>query len=314
MRSLTPAVLVRWTSGRLRSALRGARLTQPFNIVMTTVVRLLMRCAGRPWPWAVRHLHRTGSVASVLPNGKRLKLWSRADDWVSNQVFWRGWDGYEPETSPLFFRLAESARVTLDVGAHVGFFSLLAGHANPRARVVAFEPLPPLFARLQANVVRNRLKNVACVRSAVGDKSGQAEFYHVAAGLPCSSSLSVDFMRGTPDLTCSRVDVTTIDGFAVEAGLASVDLVKIDTESTEPAVLLGMCETLRRWRPTIICEVLPDRGTERPLEDILRPLGYLFYHLQPCGPHECARIEGHPEWLNYALVPSRTVLERVLTV
>lgn len=95
----------------------------------------------------MRHLHRLGRVATRLPDGRVLRLWSQADDWVSNQVFWRGWQGYEPETTPLFYRLARRAHVTLDVGAHVGFFSLLAGHANAAGRVFAFEPLEKAFRR-----------------------------------------------------------------------------------------------------------------------------------------------------------------------
>jgi hypothetical protein len=61
---------------------------------------------GRDFEVAIKHLPRTGPVRSRLPNGEVLRLWSRGDDWISNQVFWRGWSGYEPETTPLFFELA----------------------------------------------------------------------------------------------------------------------------------------------------------------------------------------------------------------
>jgi hypothetical protein len=87
-------------------------------------------------------------------------------------------------------------------------------------------------------------------------------------------------------------------------------LVKIDTETTEPAVLAGMVETLRRWRPTIICEVLPGHEVERPLMDILQPLGYVFYHLRPEGPVSTERVAGHPELLNYAFAPDAAAFER----
>ncbi len=301
-------------AGRVRrllsSALRAARYSQPFNVLATTLARALLPHSGRVRPWAVTHLHRVGNVRSTLPNGRQLRLWSRADDWISNQVFWKEWSGYEPETSPLFYRLALTARATLDVGAHVGFFSLLAGHANGGGQVVAFEPFPPLFSRLRANVALNGLDNVACVEVAVGDMPGEAAFYHVANGLPCSSSLSETFMRGTPGLASSRVTVTTIDQFMVDRSIASVDLVKIDTESTEPAVLRGMSQTLRRSRPTIICEVLPGRGTEQALEDVLRPLAYVFYHLRPEGPCLTEHISGHPELLNYAFAPDRSAFEQ----
>src|SRR5262245_54920135 len=108
----------------------------------------------------VKHLHRIGIVQSTLPNGRTLRLWCKADDWVSNLVYWRGWKGYEPETVSLFFRLATRARVTIDVGAYVGFFSLLAGHANTSGLVYAFEPMLDPLERLRKNVSLNELTNV----------------------------------------------------------------------------------------------------------------------------------------------------------
>jgi FkbM family methyltransferase len=286
-------------SRSLKAALKVVRSSQPFNFLATTTVRSVMRLLGLHSERVVKHLHRLGGVRSRLPNGRTLRLWSRADDWVSNQVFWRGWEGYEPETVPLFFRLATRARLTLDVGAYVGFYSLLAGHANPQGKVVAFEPLPPVFGRLKANVALNALENVECVPAAVGDAEGNAEFFHCPGGIPCSSSLSLEFMRSAPSLTSTHVPVRRLDRFLAEKGLGPVDLMKIDTESTEPQVLRGLGALLARERPLIFCEVLLGRGSEQALADILGPLGYHFYLLTPSGPEPRNRVEGHPDWLNY---------------
>jgi FkbM family methyltransferase len=247
----------------------------------------------------IKHLHRVGPVRRGLPNGRTLSLWSQADDWVSNQIYWRGWDGYEPESVPLFFRLAARSRVTFDVGAYVGFFSLVAAHANDEGVVYAFEPMADVFERLRKNVALNRLNNVRCTATAVGEIDGAAEFYHTGDFLPCSSSLSFEFMQSAGAVRSSVVPVITLDRFVQENGLSRIDLVKIDTESTEPQVLRGMIETVRRDHPIVMCEVLKDRGSERALEEILRPLGYRFYLLTPDGPVMRERIEGHPSWLNY---------------
>jgi FkbM family methyltransferase len=291
-------------SGRKEDVLRGRlkrlRSSQPFNRLATAGVRTVLRLVGGAPERVVRHLHRLGPVASRLPNGRVLRLWSRADDWVSNQVYWRGWEGYEPETSPLFYRLAVRAQVTVDLGAHVGFFSLLAAHANPAGRVFAFEPLEKAFVRLQDNVARNGLANVECIRSAAGTATGRAPFFFAELdGIPCSSSLSSDFMKGFGDVAETLVSVLAIDDFVRERGIPRVDLVKADTESTEPDALRGMARTLERDRPAIVCEVLSGRATAAPLEQILRPLGYRFYVLTPEGPRREQSIEGHPEWLNH---------------
>ncbi len=204
---------------------------------------------------------------------------------------------------PLFFRLATTATTVLDVGAYVGYYTLLAAHANPSAWVCAFEPLASVHTRLTRNVALNGLGNVPCVPYAVGDVDGDAEFLHTSFELPTSSSLSQVFMGSGPDLRRSTVPVVTLERFAREHGLGRIDLVKIDTESTEPQVLKGMGAILARDHPTLLCEVLAGRGSEQALEDLLAPLGYRFYLLTPDGPAPRTHVEGHPEFLNYLFTP-----------
>jgi FkbM family methyltransferase len=292
-------------SSLLKAVLKTLRASQPFNCLATGAVRTIVEATGLRSEKVIKHLHRVGRVRSRLPNGRILRLWSRGDDWVSNQVYWRGWAGYEPETVPLFFRLASQAQVTLDVGAHVGFFTLLAGHAKPGGRVYAFEPMPAVYERLRYNVALNQLDNVECLASAAGETDGHADFYHIAEGLPSSSSLSLEFMRsGGVDLHYTRTPVLRLDKFVRERSVGRVDLLKIDTESTEPQVLRGMTGVLERHRPNIVCEVLKGRGSETALQDILRPFGYRHYLLTPKGPELRERIEGHPTWLNYLFTMS----------
>ena len=78
-----------------------------------------------------------------------------------------------------------------------------------------------------------------------------------------------------------------------------IDLIKIDTESTEAQVLRGMAETIRRDHPTILCEVLPGCGSERPLEEVLASSGYRFYLLTSKGPIPREHIEGDRVWPNH---------------
>jgi len=140
--------------------------------------------------FVVRHLHRAGTACCRLPNGRVLKLWSRGDDWVCTQIYWKGFAGYEPETVPVFLRLATSARVIFDVGAYVGFYTVLAALTNPAARVYAFEPHTNAYERLLRNVRINHLANVECLRVAVGESEGASELFCGPGRLPTSSSLS----------------------------------------------------------------------------------------------------------------------------
>jgi FkbM family methyltransferase len=228
-----------------------------------------------------------------------LRLWSKADDWVSNQVFWKGWDGYEPETARVFFALAARSRVTLDVGAYVGYYAILAALANPRATVQAFEPHPEIFERLKLNIALNCLSNVICVRAAAAEADGHAELFHVSTSMPTSSSMSLDFMRSAGELRRSTVQVVTLDRILRERKLEHLDLVKMDTESTEPKVIAGMADSLRRFRPALVCEVLPACGVEAALSALLEPLGYQDYLLTSQGPVPQEVIAADPRWFNH---------------
>ena len=202
-------------------------------------------------------------------------------------MFWRGWDGYEPEMTPLFWRLATAARVTLDVGAHVGFHAILAAIANDRGSVFAFEPLPQVFERLQRNLALNRLQNVTAVPQAAGATDGWAPFFHVPGLIPCSSSLSEAFMRGTSGLETVMVPVVRLDTFARTHRVTAIDLIKLDTETTEPDVLAGMGELLPRSRPDIFCEVQP-RGDADALTGILASARLFVLSPDRCRPEASA--------------------------
>lgn len=292
----------------MRRTLRRLRGSQPFNYLATTAIKAACAPLGAAPEAFVRRLPRVGVAESRLPNGRRLRLWSHGDEQVANQVFWRGWAGYEPETTPVFYERARGARVVLDVGAHVGFYALLAAHANPSARVVAFEPLPTAAARFRRNVEENRLSNVELLECALGDAPGRATLFHDAdpqrEGIPTSSGLSADFFQ-LPYFVehgvrpGAEVEVRTVDEVAETLGLGRVDLIKIDTETTEPAVLRGALGVLTRDRPDIVFEVLPGHGTAPEVERVLAPLGYDFYLLGEGGAERREHVEDHPTLWNY---------------
>jgi FkbM family methyltransferase len=283
----------------IKQVLRKVRVSQPLNFLATSAVRGVLSILKITPGFVVRHLHRAGVVRSALPNGRVLKLWSRGDDWVCTQIYWKGLSGYEPETVPLFLRLATSAQVIFDIGAYVGFYTVLAALASPSARVYAFEPHPNAYGRLLRNVKINHLVNVECLQAAAGEADTSSALFCGLGWLPTSSSLSAEFMgsHGAPlGVSC---EVVSLDAFVRKCGIERVDLLKIDTESTEPQVLRGMLEILRRDRPSIICEVLRGRGAEDLLEDILGGLGYRYYLLTPSGPVLVPKVVGHETWLNY---------------
>jgi hypothetical protein len=120
---------------------------------------------------------------------------------------------------------------------------------------------------------------------AVSNFVGTAQMHVPFEDLPTSASLNTDGFRGFSG-TLVEVPVTTVDAVM---GDKPVDLAKIDVEGFEPQVLEGMRMTLRRFRPALFIECLPD-GPYREVEEILKNLGYQIYLLSHNGPIQVEQV------------------------
>ena len=176
---------------------------------------------------------RKNGVTLRLPNGKKLTIGRDAGIGVASLLFWHGLDGYEPETSRTLRSLFEHAATFIDVGANCGLYSLLGPLWNPNLQVIAFEPVPEIFEKLERNVRLNQLENrVHCENIALSCQSGRRKFF-----LPMNEGLdsattgtlaaeSWQAKKGSPQL-----DVQTLRFDEYEAlHPMRVDLVKIDVE------------------------------------------------------------------------------------
>ena len=101
----------------IKATIKKVRASRSLNNLATTTLRGLFAVTGRQPEFLVKHLPRTGVTAVKLPNGRILKLEADGEEWIPTQLFWRGWQGYEPETARLFYELAKSAGTVIDVGA-----------------------------------------------------------------------------------------------------------------------------------------------------------------------------------------------------
>lgn len=142
--------------------------------------------------------------------------------------------------------------VFIDVGANIGYHSLYLACARPSARVVAFEPNPHVRAQLCANLRASGCTNVEVHGCALGDRAGTVAFF---------AQDGRDYNRGRSSLQRNddlgravasvRVDCRTLDQLFPDA---RVDVLKLDTQGTELAVLAGAQQLLRRCRPVVVLE------------------------------------------------------------
>jgi len=144
--------------------------------------------------------------------------------------------------------------VVYDVGAHAGFFAVLAQRAAGEAgRIVAFEANPDVAERLRSNLALNGGAPARVVARPVAAKSGPVVF--VAGPTPQADSLRPPVvLAGNPRRPSLELDAVTLDEM-LEAGERSPDLIKIDVEGAELAVLQGARKAITSVRPQIVCEL-----------------------------------------------------------
>ncbi len=166
----------------------------------------------------------------------------------------------------------------VDVGANMGLYSAICGVMFDPGCVVAFEPTPDVAEMARRVLLVNGLKPDVwrVVQCALGAQSGTVPL-HLSAISDSTNSLVAGFKEsvGTID-----VEVTTLDQYVEASGLKP-NIVKIDVETFEPAVLGGAQRTLRRFRPWLVVEVLHRRGHDHGVElsAAMEGLGYSYYRL-----------------------------------
>jgi FkbM family methyltransferase len=174
----------------------------------------------------------------------------------------------EPGVQQALVELLEPGMTFYDIGANMGFFSLIAWRrVGPGGRVRAFEPLPESARTLRHNVALNDARNVEVVEAAVGAEPGRAQLAVTAESVQAHlADIDID----TPTLGVVDIEVTAVDA-EVAAGRPAPDVVKVDVEGAELAALDGMRETFHEHRPALLCEL---HGTAPEVCDFLEALGY----------------------------------------
>lgn len=185
-----------------------------------------------------------------LPQGETLRVF--AGDNVSEKIAPNGI--YEPEIANLLLQILKPGMTFLDVGAHVGFFSILAARlVGSTGKVHAFEADPWTHDMLLENVVRNGLTQVVTNRLAVSDTVG-----HVTLHFALSDNVGANSIAPVEGSVrdAGTIPAVTLDAYLSERGVSEVDLIKADIEGAEYFMLKGATNLLASVkRPIIVMEV-----------------------------------------------------------
>lgn len=174
----------------------------------------------------------------------------------------------EPELQQTLSRLLAPRMTFYDIGANVGFFTVIGAQlVGPGGKVYAFDPVPSNAEALRHNLVLNRMNHAEVVEVAVSSAPGRSQL-RVAGETVLAHLVDVSSTR-TEDGDI-EVQVTTLD-HEVANGRKPPDVIKMDIEGAEIKALEGMGQTLETFRPTLIVEL---HGTGDAFATFFRDRGY----------------------------------------
>jgi FkbM family methyltransferase len=188
---------------------------------------------------------------------------------------------FEPRSMALWCRLARSATAIVDVGAHVGVYSLAAAGLRPDLAVHAIEPNPYAFGRLRVNKHANGFLNIGEYPVALSNKRGSTviTWRRKPNGEIASGGELGTFEAWGDQAERSPVVTAAFDDLGIALGTRG--LIKIDVEGAEGAVFTGMRNALTA-KPDIIVETFDQKNCDF-INSLILAHGYQVYGINEGG-------------------------------
>lgn len=210
--------------------------------------------------------------------GTRLRLHMNND--LSRQIFIAGC--MEPNEFAFLDRVLRRGMTFLDIGANDGIYSIFAAkRVGPDGTVWAFEPSTREVGRLRSNIECNGL-DVLVFPAALSDVIGKADLVVAEPQHAGLNTLGQIAYEGVGEWRREPVDLLRLDDVVAARPPSRLDVIKIDAEGAELRVLRGALETIHRYRPLVLFEILPrglaSQGTSaEELMAFVRAQGYVVH-------------------------------------
>jgi FkbM family methyltransferase len=179
---------------------------------------------------------------------------------------------WEPNATKLVKNTVKKGDVVIDVGANIGYFTLLFSKlVGDVGKVISFEPFNYFYDRLISNIELNKLRNVVAINKGVYSKRKKCLFKR---GFP--STAIVDLIKKDDDLNrYCKSEVVSFDDWFFYSCLNRLDFIKIDVDGTEFEILEGAQETIDLFRPVLLVEF--GCGNAVKIGEKLWSMGYVLY-------------------------------------
>jgi len=198
-------------------------------------------------------------VTLSLRNGQTLYLRRKTSDFRTARSIFSDKSYLHPP-----IKIPETGTI-LDVGGHIGCFTLFASDRAKKGRILTFEPEPTNFQFLQKNVAANQLDRVKLFPLAVTAEEGEKEMFYPKKR---TSTGGNSLFREGPD--SFRVNCTTLPDIFQKHQLETVDLLKLDCEGAEVEILQTVSEELLHRIQQIVMEIHLPKQMEPIFERLLQ--------------------------------------------
>lgn len=184
--------------------------------------------------------------------------------------------GYDKGMQSFINKTLKEGDVFLDIGANVGFYSLLAASlVGEKGRVIAIEPNPQTYAKLKETIERNGIKNILVLNIGVGEKK---EYLNLFVNPNCHNDTGTMIVHDAPESI--RVEVAPLDLVAATHHIGKIAYLKVDVDGFEPNVFAGARTLLEEGRIDVIqtefCDYWLRKNNSSPekLHALLRNFGF----------------------------------------
>lgn len=217
-------------------------------------------------------------------------------------------------------RLTSTESAFIDVGVNLGQTLIEVKSVDSNLPYYGFEPNPNCVSYVNELIEINQYQRVVIVPAGIGNTTGVSMLQMTSDDLTDSSASAIAGFRNNiaRTMVIAMLDEKNLNNVLPE----EVGIIKIDVEGGELEVILGLTESIRKFRPYIICEVLPAYnrentfrvGRQQRLEQVLSSLQYKIFHVMLDGTliplHEIG-INADFKNCNYLFVPGEKVEETV---
>jgi len=260
------------------------------RLVARNIIAACLSLVPQGWLDRIRHLHAESAEGSLTRKTSRSLLkvvryrlidstretispadrpdirFKNVDSVIARRMYWFGQDGYEGAESRWWERCCAEATEILEIGANIGFYTVLGAKAAGDTPYTAVEPHPVTHGILRQNVKLNDLRNVRLVEAAVVGKRTTDTMTMLVPDADPDQTPAGAYLRDAPDVyarTGGRE--VTVDVVVASKLIGKADLIKLDVEGYEHHILLAIQAHIEKRKPTIFVEVLDNTPELRSL-------------------------------------------------